>query len=490
MLEIFKRKPCGEALCILKYAEETMNGKESQEPGVEYHIHATFMDYFKKLFANEKKMASGTKKLLNISASLSSYDVRMSHMSQELIEFSSEMANLSESNLAIVEQTTASMNQVNDVVSDTSETLEQLSEASKNMVGSNNQSLCQLGEINTLKEDVMSDAGVMSKQISRLVEMSIKVNEIVDGVGEIAEQTNLLALNASIEAARAGENGRGFAVVAEEIRKLADNTKKNLEGMRTFVESIQEAALDGKHSMENTINSTEKMSRKIDDITDVMNKNVQVLQQTIEDVQIINKSMNGIKIAVHEINQAMDASSADAEKLSRMTQTIHNDALDSSEEATLISEIDNEISDVVKEMMQALHGSVNAIDNLEFIGNIEKAKTAHEGWIKSLKKMVDEKRIYPLQTNGTKCAFGHFYYAVKVSHPSICEDWSRLGNIHLEFHEHGQKVIDALKRGDAAKAREHYISAEKNSNEIFRGLDKIVSETNQMTEKGKNLFRD
>lgn len=489
MLNILKRRPCEEGTCILNYAKERLSGKDIPEPKVEYSIHISVLEYFKKLFSNEKQMANSTKKLLGITASLSDFDVKMADMSYKLIDFAKEMSVLSESNLAVVQQTTASMSEVNSAVIDTASTLAQLSENSTLLMEKNHGSLVQLKEISGLKENVLSDADIMNRQIVKLVEMASKVNDIVDSVAAIAEQTNLLALNASIEAARAGENGRGFAVVADEIRKLADGTKKNLEGMRVFVNSIQDAAKDGQQSMVSTISSTQKMSEKIDNISNTMVENVDMLQHTIEGVQRINHSAEGIKSATDEINQAMDASSQDAEKLSSLTRLIHDDAVKSADQAEQIGIVDDRLSDIVKEMMQALHGSTNAISNQEFLETISKAKEAHAKWMDNLMMIVDEMKIYPLQINGTKCAFGHFYQAISVGHPEIKSDWETLGKVHLEFHSIGAEVLNAVKNSDKANAKEKYLSAKKLSENVFTYLDQITDKVDVQIKKGINIFQ-
>lgn len=78
---------------------------------------------------------------------------------------------------------------------------------------------------NEASEIIIKIDGSARKSVTDSKRIEEVVNLSRDILG-IADQTNLLALNASIEAARAGELGKGFAVVAEEIRKLADDSKK------------------------------------------------------------------------------------------------------------------------------------------------------------------------------------------------------------------------------------------------------------------------
>lgn len=65
-----------------------------------------------------------------------------------------------------------------------------------------------------------------ARQVSALTAATVRITEFITVIAQIADQTNLLALNAAIEAARAGDEGRGFAVVAEEVRALAEQSRK------------------------------------------------------------------------------------------------------------------------------------------------------------------------------------------------------------------------------------------------------------------------
>jgi methyl-accepting chemotaxis protein len=86
---------------------------------------------------------------------------------------------------------------------------------------------------------VTDDAAPAVEELNDKVQ---RIGAIADTIGAIARQTNLLALNAAIEAARAGEQGKGFAVVAGEVKKLAGETEKALDGINQLTREVRIAA--------------------------------------------------------------------------------------------------------------------------------------------------------------------------------------------------------------------------------------------------------
>ncbi|SHK53290.1 Methyl-accepting chemotaxis protein [Hymenobacter psychrotolerans DSM 18569] len=88
-------------------------------------------------------------------------------------------------------------------------------------------------------EEISAAAAQTAKTIEVLSVRSQDISKSLGVITDIASQTNLLALNAAIEAARAGEAGRGFAVVAEEIRKLAEGSRRSASEIGTLVDDVK-----------------------------------------------------------------------------------------------------------------------------------------------------------------------------------------------------------------------------------------------------------
>lgn len=62
------------------------------------------------LLENEERLALASKDLLDLTISLSTFDVDMAFISENAKSAAQEMGDLGDSNLAIVQETTASMN--------------------------------------------------------------------------------------------------------------------------------------------------------------------------------------------------------------------------------------------------------------------------------------------------------------------------------------------------------------------------------------------
>lgn len=463
-----------DSVLLFNYLKDKVNGIDINSPDMNNKEHIEIMKKFDTIFENENLLSEVAKENLKIVSSVSDFDVNLEFQSNELKDFCNQMSLFSQSNLSIVEETTSSMADIeNDIIKTTSH-LDSLVEKSHSLSTKNNQSILLLKEVDEHKNIVIYDTNILNEKIMQLIQLSSEIGKIVDSVQSIAQQTNLLALNAAIESARAGESGRGFAVVAEEIRKLADNTTEQLNGMRSFLENIQSVADESRESLSNTLNSTTSMSDKIDKVSETINANTSMLESINSNIEDTSTTMNSIKNSIHNISIAVDSSGNDAQKLSNLANLVESQAEKSANYVLKFKEFDNALSNLANKIMYGLSGTKHAISNDEFLSIINSAKTAHKNWIEKLKTMVDNMKVAPLQTNSHKCSFGHFYHAITIKENSVLAIWKKIGKVHDEFHKTGDIVIDAINTNNTNLAKERFKIADNLSKEILSYLDETI----------------
>lgn len=160
---------------------------------------------------------------------------------------------------------------------------------------------------------------------------SIKnINYISDAIAGITEQTDLLALNASIEAARAGEAGKGFAVVAEEIRKLAEESKKSTDEIKAIIEEVNKKSDKFSMTMEETVNMLIDQDKSIDNTKEIFNKITDSIISLVESIQIISNLTSNMTSDKNDVIKEINEISS----ISQNVAAVSEEVAASSEEVT------------------------------------------------------------------------------------------------------------------------------------------------------------
>ncbi len=196
------------------------------------------------------------------------------------------------------------------------------------------------------------------QDIHQLEKNALKVEQIIQLVGDIAEQTNLLALNASIEAARAGEHGKGFAVVAEEVRKLADESAGAVKGITQLIQTIQLDVQTVVGKMTEQVDIAQSEVARISETTtavDGMAEMVSEMASSIVEIsEFVGKQLHNIERTAHQSQEV----AAIAEQTSAGALEVQS-ATD--EQVRSIEQID-QLSHVLKKQSEELYQKIQQFE--------------------------------------------------------------------------------------------------------------------------------
>ena len=263
-----------------------------------------------------------------------------------------------ESSAIAIQETAESIEDVRILATEVNERAEKSSIQSKEMMQQLTQTTIVIQSLVQGIQKIASGNETVLVDIHQLEENAKQVENIIQLVGDIASQTNLLALNASIEAARAGEHGKGFAVVAEEVRKLADESGKAVQGISSLILAIQNDVQNVVQQMTEQVSFAVGEAKRVSEtnvaVEGMSNKIHEMADSVLEISTFVEKQLINIE---HTARQSQEVA-AIAEQTSAGAEEVRSST---DEQARSIEQIE-QLSFGLKDQSSELYKVINQFD--------------------------------------------------------------------------------------------------------------------------------
>lgn len=205
-------------------------------------------------------------------------------------------------------------------ISDNTKEIGRITEQTKNSIND--------GTLHTERLDEQTKSTIqITTDIIKKVEMqsqnSLSIGQISNVISSIATQINLLALNASIESARAGEFGKGFAVIANEIRNLAEQSKRSVDEIKAIIGKIQEETKDTMQFASKVEDVLSLQESAVTDTIDSYHNINQNVEQLVIYLKYITDSINTMETSRTSTLGAIESISAVLEEIAASSNTVN-----------------------------------------------------------------------------------------------------------------------------------------------------------------------
>lgn len=302
------------------------------------------------------------------------------------------------------------------------------------------------------------DIESINQQMQFVMGKTEKINEVVDIVKDIADQTNLLALNAAIEAARAGDQGRGFAIVANEVRKLAEYTKKSVSDIYENVNILK--------------THVEKSVFKIDETTLKLNSGKNLVNNALG-------SMNSVIGTIQQVNNDVTQISANVEQQTAATEEITEDINDLNVKTNnLLSECDKTgkaIFNLSKSVNNLRINMIKSELSLEDKELLDICIADHLIWRWRVYNMILGYEKIHINSIGdhTECRLGKWYYSDDSENFKDDRTFIKFEKSHIRLHELAKEATLAYNNNNIDSAKKALEEMDVCSKEVVEALTEL-----------------
>ncbi len=296
------------------------------------------------------KVENTANKLIESSVNIASMSEETTASVSDVAHAISEVAAGATNQAQFATDATASAEELSSRIDEVEKHSQHISNLSSETEGLSNKGIQTVNDLIEKAERSKRNAIKSSDMVKEMAESIDKINYISDVIAGVTEQTNLLALNASIEAARAGEAGKGFAVVAEEIRKLAEESKKSTDEIKNIVAEINAKAGNAKDAMEESKEMLQSQGHAIKETEEIFNvivNSITNLTEAIEKIKTLNHKMHEnkeeVRAQVENIAAVSEESASISEEVTASTEEVNATMNELTEHSVALQDLSNQL---------------------------------------------------------------------------------------------------------------------------------------------------